>query len=444
MTIPQKLTIPWLREKYLEKALTPREVITVIIARANTYADKNIYITPPTMDQLKRYLNLLDTIDMEAHPLWGIPFTVKDNIDVEGYETTAACPSFAFAPKQNAGVVQRLVDAGGIPVGKANLDQFATGLVGTRSPYGPVHNALQDELISGGSSSGSAVSVALGISAFSLGTDTAGSGRVPAALNGLFGFKPSCGAWPTKGVVPACASLDCVTVFAHTMEDCLTVDASVRGLLENDPWSKDVAKVSAKAPEKVLLPNKQPEVYGPFADAYQNAWEKAVTTIEKSGMPVERVDISIFEQAAAILYDGPWIAERYADLGDFVNSHPGKVFLVTEKILGSGGNLDAAELFKAIHKLQAMKCSVRQLLKNAVLVMPTAGGTWSIKEVEANPVETNSLMGKYTNHCNLLDLCACSIPMAPAAEQLPFGITAFALSGKEGLITGFSDNLQKQ
>ena len=217
---------------------------------------------------------------MADAPLWGIPFAIKDNIDLAGVPTTAGCAEYAYTPAEHAGVVERLIAAGAIPVGKTNLDQFATGLVGARSPYGDAHNALRPELISGGSSSGSAVSVARGQAAFSLGTDTAGSGRVPAALNRLVGYKPSLGAWPTKGVVPACASLDCVTVFAHSLDDALAVDGVVRGLHADDPWSRSVTREAAKLPAKVFLPEGELGFYGPYASEYRAAWDTAVEKLK--------------------------------------------------------------------------------------------------------------------------------------------------------------------
>lgn len=439
--VPDSMTVAGLRQAYRAGTLTPRRVLDEVMARVQRHQSKNIFISAPEEAKLAAYLNILEQLDFDTHPLWGIPFVVKDNIDVEGFPTTAACPDYAYRPGKNATVVQRLVDAGAIPVGKANLDQFATGLVGMRSPYGAVHNAWRDELISGGSSSGSAVSVALGICAFSLGTDTAGSGRVPAALNGLFGFKPSCGAWPIKGVVPACVSLDCVTVFAHTMEDCLAVDDIARGIQEDDPWSKDLPRKKAGVPKTVYIPDKQPAFFGPFAREYEAAWEKALETISHAGFTLEKTDVFLYEEAAAILYEGPWVAERWADLGGFVETHSGKIFSVTEQILRNGERPKASELFQAIHRLQKMKRMVRQALADAILLMPTAGGTWTRQEVDADPVQTNTKMGQYTNHCNLLDLCACSYPVAMAAENLPFGITAFARSGEEDLLASFAKQL---
>jgi len=435
---PERLTAAWLRGKYLEGAISPEETIREMIRRAERDADNPIWIAPPSLERAKPYLERLADIKPEDAPLWGVPFAIKDNIDLEGVPTTAACPGFAYVPEASATVVQRLIDAGAIPLGKTNLDQFATGLVGTRSPYGETRNALKDEYISGGSSSGSAVAVARGHAAFALGTDTAGSGRVPAALHGLVGWKPSVGAWPTKGVVPACASLDCVTVFANELEDALAVDRAVRGRDERDPWSRDVPMAAAAAPRKLLLPRGPLSFYGPHADEYARAWEAAAARLETLGWPVERIDASLFEEAAAILYDGPWIAERWAALGGFVDAHPGETFPVTERILRSGASeaLTAASAFAAMHKLQRFKLEAKRLLRDAVLAFPTAGGTYTREQVRERPVETNSDMGKYTNHCNLLDLCGIAVPAGFAAPDLPFGITLFALADQEHLAFG--------
>lgn len=436
--VPEQLTIEGLRKLYAGGVLTPEDVLSEVVRRAEKDADKNIWITPPSMDRIRPYLERLGGLDPSSKPLWGIPFAVKDNIDVSGMSTTAACPDYAYSPESQAAVVERLVAAGAIPVGKTNLDQFATGLVGTRSPYGETHNALRPELISGGSSSGSAVSVARGQAAFSLGTDTAGSGRVPAALNGLVGYKPSLGAWPTKGVVPACASLDCVTVFAHTLNDAYVVDEAVRGVHPEDPWSRSVPLPNAKLPAKLLLPKETPEFYGPYAEEYGKAWTQAVQRLQSLGIPFETVDTRLFSQAAAILYEGPWVAERWADLGGFIEAHPGSAFSVTERVLRTGASpeYDAASVFRAMHKLQELKLEARKLLEDAVLVLPTAGGTWTREQVRDNPVGANRDMGRYTNHCNLLDQCAVAVQAGFAAPALPFGITFFASWEREDLIRG--------
>ncbi|WP_307449321.1 allophanate hydrolase [Paenibacillus sp. V4I3] len=443
--VPKELSISWLRDKYEIQELTPHEVIAAIVQRSSDDVGMNIWITPPTMDVIQPYLERLKSVSMADSPLWGIPFAIKDNIDLAGVPTTAGCAEYAYTPTEHSGVVERLIAAGAIPVGKTNLDQFATGLVGARSPYGDAHNALRPELISGGSSSGSAVSVARGQAAFSLGTDTAGSGRVPAALNRLVGYKPSLGAWPTKGVVPACASLDCVTVFAHSLNDALAVDGVVRGLHADDPWSRSVTREAAKLPAKFFLPDGPLGFYGPYASEYSAAWDTAVEKLKglsvNLNIPVEYIDVTLFAEAAAILYEGPWVAERWAALGNFIEANPGIAYPVTEKILrsGSAAEYDAASVFHAMHKLQQFKLEARKLLKDAVLVMPTCGGTWTREQVLADPISTNRDMGRYTNHCNLLDLCGVAVPAGDAAPQTPFGITFFALAEEESLICGAAE-----
>jgi allophanate hydrolase len=439
--IPRILSIALLRDMYLNKEATPADVIADIIQRVNDDAEMNIWITPPDMDTLRPYLERIDGFDPAAFPLWGIPFAIKDNIDLAGVPTTAGCPEYAYMPGEHAAVVERLIAAGAIPLGKTNLDQFATGLVGTRSPYGETHNALRQELISGGSSSGSAVAVARGHAAFALGTDTAGSGRVPAALNGLIGYKSSLGAWPTKGVVPACASLDCVTVFTRSLQDALMVDAEVRGVENSDPWSKSIPRYVPRQPGKVYVPKEDPQFYGAHTDEYRQAWDASVERLAKAGLTIEFVDTRVFTEAAEILYGGPFVAERWADLGSFIESKPGKTFPVTEQVLRSGGDEKhtAAAVFNSIHQLQTFKLEARKLLKDAVLVMPTCGGTWSREQVREEPIATNSAMGRYTNHCNLLDLCAIAVPSGDAAPNTPFGITFFALAENEDLIFGAAD-----
>ncbi|CAI6083204.1 allophanate hydrolase [Cohnella sp. JJ-181] len=438
------LTIDWLKAQYASRALSPRDVVLEIIRRADGDRDMNIWISPPTLAAIEPYLERLDALDRGQAPLWGIPFAVKDNIDVADLPTTSGCADFAYVPSEDATAVRRLIEAGAVPVGKTNLDQFATGLVGMRSPYGETHNALRPELISGGSSSGSAVAVARGQAAFALGTDTAGSGRVPAALNGLVGWKPSLGAWPVKGLVPACESLDCITVFAHGLDDVLLVDRTVRGFEPDDPWSRDIPVRPAperRLPSKAYLPREPLAFYGPFAERYRLAWDRAQAQLGQLGIPVEYVDTALFDEAAALLYEGPWVAERWAALGEFVESHPGSAFPVTEGILRTGADPahHAAAMFRAMHRLQALKRQAQRLLGDGVLVMPTAGGTWTREEARQEPVAANRAMGLYTNHCNLLDLCAVAVPAGDAGDRLPFGITLFALSGQEDLLVRLAD-----
>jgi allophanate hydrolase len=433
--IARKITIDYLKRGYASGEFEPEDICREIERRAAQKRDMNIWIYPPRMEDMTKYIERLKTLDRDKCPLWGIPFAVKDNIDLENVPTTAGCEAYAYIPSKSAAVVRLLVDAGAIPIGKTNLDQFATGLVGTRSPYGAVHNALNPERISGGSSSGSAVAVATGQAAFALGTDTAGSGRVPAALNALVGMKPTCGAWSTAGVVPACESLDCVTVFAHTVEDAAQVDKIARTEDAGCSWSKKTKATVAKPPQKIYIPEWEPEFFGQYADEYRAAWRKALEKIKTLGIPIEAVDDSIFAEAAAILYDGPWIAERWASLGDFVEKNAGRGMVpVTEKILRSGNRkeLHAEDVFKAMHRLAEIKREAKNLLCGNVLFMPTTGGTYTIEQVNADPIATNSNLGRYTNHCNLLDLCAVSFPAGYAGKELPFGVTAFAPAEEDG------------
>lgn len=439
MTFPEQLTFSWISQAY-ENGMTPYELLDEIICRAKRNDSKNIWIVKPSKELSSSYIENLPS-DRGKAPLWGIPFAIKDNIDLAGVPTTAGCPDYAYIPKKHAFVVKRLIEAGAIPVGKTNLDQFATGLVGTRSPYGEVHNAYQPELISGGSSSGSAVSVALGMAAFSLGTDTAGSGRVPAMLNALIGYKPPLGAWSTGGVVPACESLDCVTVFTNRLEEAELVNRIAREYDTDCPWSRHYEKQRKKLPEKICLPVQEPAFFGRCAEIYRTKWHDAVDRIRNMGLAVEEIDISIFEQAAKLLYEGAYVAERWQALKGFVEDNPGKTLPVTEKILRSGAKPEntAAKLFENMHELQRYRHRTEELLENAVLILPTAGGTFTRDEVRKNPIETNSLMGLYTNHCNLLNLSAIAVPENSRDRCYPFGITIFGLSGSENLVCAMAE-----
>lgn len=433
--INKKLTISYLQEGYKKGTFTPEDICEEIVKRADETADMNIWVVPPSMKFIQQYIDNLKTLDKEKALLWGVPFAIKDNIDLKGILTTAGCENYAYMPEDNATVVQLLIKQGAIPVGKTNLDQFATGLVGTRSLFGETHNSINSEMISGGSSSGSAVSVAMGQAAFSLGTDTAGSGRVPAALNDLVGLKSSLGAWSTKGVVPACASLDCVTVFTNNLEDAKRVNEVEWAYDEKCAWSRKLASVTEKIPHKICLPDKELVFYGDYAEQYREKWNTFIKTVESMNIPVEYIDYSMFAEAAAILYDGPWVAERWSSLGEFVEKNQGKGMVpVTETILRSGNkeNLKADAVFKAIHRLAEIKCNTRAMLKDSILLLPTCGGTYTRAQVDADPIATNSNMGLYTNHCNLLDLSALAFQAGYIETGLPFGVTSFALCQEDG------------
>ncbi|GMA58680.1 hypothetical protein GCM10025858_31830 [Alicyclobacillus sacchari] len=305
-------TIPNLLRAYRTGALSPRDVCMEIVEESRRLRKWNIWTQPPSMAMIEPHLEQLKREETDSKPLWGVPFAIKDNIDVADMLTTAACPTFAYTAAQHAGVVELLIANGAIPIGKTNLDQFATGLVGMRSPYGETHNAWRSDLISGGSSSGSAVAVAMGLVPFALGTDTAGSGRVPAALNGVVGYKPPIGAWSTAGVVPACKSLDCVSVFTRSLHDAQLIDH----LLRNQPLS-----FAHIGPTEVLVPREPLDWFGPYASDFQRAWERSIDAVAAQGFVVREIELAPFHEATAMLYDGPWVAERWASLGDFVTCH---------------------------------------------------------------------------------------------------------------------------
>lgn len=432
----EAMTIGFLREKYLSGSLTPQKLMETILENAQKLERMNIWIVEPSEKLIKQYIEKLGPMDFDRKPLWGIPFAIKDNIDLKDVPTTAACPEYSYIPEKSSKVVEKLVEAGAIPIGKTNLDQFATGLVGTRSPYGEVHNSLNEELISGGSSSGSAVAVATGLVTFALGTDTAGSGRVPAALNKLIGYKPSCGLWSLSGVVPACASLDCVTVMATTMEDVTTVSDVVDGYDSEDKWSKKLPLDKETEKKKLIVPKDEPEFYGDFKYQYQDAWHRTIEEFKEKGFIIEEEDCSFYQEAAALLYGGPCVAERWSDLGEFVLEHEEDIFPVTRTILKTGNNdsYTASYLYKTLHELTEYKRRSKVQLSDAILMLPTCAGTYTRDEVRENPIECNNNMGKYTNHCNLLDMCAIDVPGVDADENLPFGVTLFAPSGNDRVL----------
>ncbi len=355
-------------------------------------------------------------------PLAGLTFAVKDNIDVAGLPTTAGCPAFAYHPRKSATAVQKLLDAGAVLVGKTNLDQFAAGLVGTRSPYGAVRNAFHPDYVSGGSSSGSAVAVALGCCDFALGTDTAGSGRVPAAFNNLVGLKATRGLVSNAGVVPACKSLDCVSVFAASCGDALRVLETIQGYDAADPWSRRAAPVALPAGALRFATPAKPEFFGDHE--YARLYEAALAKL--GGERIE-VDFAPFTEAQQLLYDGPWVAERLAPLAGFLDRHGADVHPVTRRVLESGRRPSALDAFRGQHRLAELKRAADAVWEAAdVLVVPGAPTLYTIASVEADPVTLNSRLGLYTNFVNLLDYAALTVPAGFRADGLPFGITLIA------------------
>ena len=356
-------------------------------------------------------------------PLAGLTFAVKDNIDVAGLPTTAACPAYSYRPKGNAFVVQRLLDAGAIVIGKTNLDQFATGLNGTRTPHPIPRNVFNHDYIPGGSSAGSAVAVASGEVDFALGTDTAGSGRVPAAFNNLVGFKPTRGRWSNSGLVPACRSLDCITVMTKTLGESLAVDAAVAAFDAADPWSRRASSgFHPRTGRVAVLAPDQRDFFGD-ADCAQ-LYAEALRRAEALGWILEEFDYAPFLEAAALLYTGPWVAERRAALGAFFQSHPEDINPVVRGIVAGGERFSAVEAFEAQYRLNELVRATSPLWERCEsMLLPTAGTIYTVEQMLADPVALNSNLGRYTNFVNLMDLCAIAVPAGFRPDGLPFGVT---------------------
>ncbi|MFI9636876.1 allophanate hydrolase [Nocardia sp. NPDC051929] len=360
----------------------------------------------------------------EILPLAGVLVAVKDNIDVAGLPTTAACPEFAYQPEVTAAAIERLLAAGALVLGKTNLDQFATGLVGTRSPYGAVRNAFDPELVSGGSSSGSAVAVALGIADIGIGTDTAGSGRVPAALHGIVGIKATLGVIPAHGTVPACADYDAVTVFAADLASAVAAAAVMAGPEPRDSrsrsWPADVRLAAPLAP-RIAVP--RPEDLAALSEPYREAFARTVAAVGETGAKTEEIDISALLDAALLLYDGALVAERYAAVGAFLDTAPAGADPTVAAIIGAARHKTGSAFAADLDTLARAKAAAAELLHGFdALLLPTTTEHPSIAAVRADPIGINRRMGTYTNFCNLLDMAAVAVPGAPTAEGAPFGV----------------------
>lgn len=357
----------------------------------------------------------------EVLPLAGVPYAAKDNIDVAGLATTAACPAFAYSPVEDATVIARLKAAGAICVGKTNLDQFATGLVGTRSPYGIPRNAYNREYVSGGSSSGSAIAVAAGLVPIALGTDTAGSGRVPAAFNHLIGFKPTKGRWSTKGLVPACRSIDCITVFASDTTDARLVDHTLAGFDAGDPWSRQLAETPLAA-KRIGVPRRDQRAF--FGDSESEFfYDRALASLAEQAEIVE-IDIAPLLEAAQLLYGGPWVAERTAAIAALLQDNPEAVDPTVRTVVEAGWEKSAVELWNGIYRMAELKRHADQLWESIdMLAFPTTGTTYRVAELAVAPVALNSNLGFYTNFVNLLDMAAVAVPAGIRHNGTGFGIT---------------------
>jgi allophanate hydrolase len=425
-------TIAEILNAYRSGAATPADIVARSYARIRSHDDPAMFIALRDETAVMAEARALDGGDRTL-PLYGIPVAVKDNIDVAGMPTTAACPAFAYRPEADATAVARLRAAGALLLGKLNLDQFATGLVGTRSPYGTPRNLFDARLIPGGSSSGSGVAVGAGIVPLTLGTDTAGSGRVPAGFNNIVGLKPSVGLVSTFGVIPACRTLDCVTVFTLTVDDAMAALNVMAGFDEADPYSRPRRINPAAPPGEMRLgvPRAgQRQFFGDQTSAA--AYDAALARLATLGAKILEVDFEPFYETARLLYDGPWVAERYVVAKDLLNASPEAILPVTRQIIAAGRDLRTADAFAAFYRLEELRrIRDRVFVSIDALVVPTAPTTFTIADVLAEPVELNNRLGTYTNFVNLLDLCGLAVPAAIGANGLPFGITLLAPGGDD-------------
>ncbi len=422
------LNISQLQAQYRDGKLTPTQLVKQLDTEIGNANSHNIWIHRLTLDEMLVYAYKLESQSQASLPLYGIPFTIKDNINLAGIPTTAACPDFAFTPEQSATVVQKLIDAGAIPVGKTNLDQFATGLVGVRSPYGACKNSINPDYISGGSSAGSAVSVALGQASFSLGTDTAGSGRVPAAFNNLIGVKPSLGLLSTAGVLPACRTLDCVSIFTKNAADAEVVLNVAQGFDEADAYSRPTTKQCTSFKSNFTFGVPKPSQLAFFGNSEApQLFQQAIQQLEKIGGKAVEIDFAPFMETAALLYEGPWVAERYAAIQDFFDRKSASIYPTTYKIISNAAKFSATDTFNAMYQLKALqRKTVAVWSEIDVLVTPTAGTIYTTAQVEADPVQANTNLGYYTNFMNLLDMAAIAVPTGFYENGVGFGITISA------------------
>ncbi len=446
MTDIINLRIAQVHDAYATGRETPESLIAKLRTQALSQDQFNAWIHLLSEEELQVYLDALKLKPIEESPLWGIPFAIKDNIDLANVPTSAGCEAFIYTPEKSATVVDLLIDAGAIPLGKTNLDQFATGLVGTRSPFGEGKNVFNPDYISGGSSAGSAIATALGQVSFALGTDTAGSGRVPAAFNNLIGHKPTKGLLSTCGVVPACKSLDCVSIFSLTTEDAVRVLDVATLADDNDPYSRK--NIAFNTPP--YWSEKTPEAFSygipdqlVFDDARaEELFHHACEQLDALGGQAVTLDFEPFMKAARLLYEGPWVAERAWATQDV---SPDVMLPVIQDILATTKNFAVTDAFDAQYKLQALKriCD-RELDKVDFVVTPTAPACYLRSEIADQPVALNSKLGTYTNFMNLLDYAATAVPVGRLSSQVSWGVTFFSQAFTDIRLLSFAGALQRQ
>jgi len=426
---------------------SPAQTVARTFKRIREHNDGAIFISLREEKDAIAEADALSSKDASALPLLGVPVAVKDNIDVAGLPTTAACPAYSYLPTRDATVIARLRQAGAIVIGKTNLDQFATGLVGVRSPYGIPTNPMRADLIPGGSSSGSAVAVSSGLVPLSLGTDTAGSGRVPAMLNNIVGLKPSVGLVSTTGVVPACRTLDCVSIFSLTVDDAVAALAAMAGPDKSDPFSRD-RRFSRLSPFpgglRLGVPRDGQLIF--FGDKQQEAaYQAALERWRSLGATLVSFDLEPFYETARLLYEGPWVTERYLVIRNMLASQPDAIHPVTREITIAGNRLSAADTFSALYRLQTLRRTAELAFADIdALVLPTAPTAYTTAQVLANPIELNSRLGTYTNFVNLLDLCGLALPSTIRSDGIPSGITLLAPAGQDALLASVGRVFQAQ
>ncbi len=446
------MDITSLHQAYASGAATPSAVVTAAYAAIAQQGERPVWISlVPQETALARAqaLEALDPADRAKLPLFGIPFAVKDNINVAGLPTTAGCPGYAYTPGSSATVVQKLEAAGAILLGKTNMDQFATGLVGTRSPYGACSSVFNKDFISGGSSSGSAVAVASGLVSFALGTDTAGSGRVPAMFNNLIGLKPTRGLVSAHGVVPACRTLDCVSIFAETALDASLILKAAQGFDPADAYSRTASIGAGAAPWAAATSFRFGVPAASTLDFFGDPenpklFEQTIAhLVALGGTPVE-IDLAPFLAAAQLLYKGPWVAERYAAIADFITNQTADIDPTVRTIISAATAYSAADAFNAAYQLETLRAQTRPIWNSIdLLVLPTAPRTYTHAQIAEDPIARNSHLGHYTNFVNLLDLAAIAVPAGMRPDGMPFGVSLIAPAFSDPALLVLADRLHR-
>ena len=448
------LTISSLQASYVQGTLTPLQLIKTTLTNLEHRGDDGIWTyTLPEDSLMQRAMTLMEMSESQRsqRPLWGIPFSIKDCIDVAGLPTSAACPDFVYEATRTNPAIQKLLDAGAILIGKTNLDQFATGLVGVRTGYTVPHNAFSKDYISGGSSSGAALSVAHGLVSFAIGTDTGGSGRVPAGYNNIVGLKPTRGLLSTRHMVAACRTLDCLSVFALTAADSQDVLQVAQGFDPENPYSRpagmppaDLSSYQANQSFRFGVPRPDQREFFGNGDV-KSRYQIAIDTLTKLGGICVEIDYAPFLDTNELLFSGPWVAERYASVGDFIDANPDAAFPVISEIIHNAKEITAATVFEGLYTLETLKRKIQPLWDSIdCLVVPTTGTTYRLDELAAEPLKLNSHMGYNTNLVNYLDLSAIAIPNGFQSNGIPTGITLIGSPYQEAYLVGLGDAFHRQ